>query len=201
MRRLVGRIRVHGWRSFRGMASITKYGAWLMTCTIYRLWPKSSEDMPEYKSFGSKLKLRSIFCANKANHNRSKPTPKTTNPLAILIVYDPLISRTPYFPIVKNNLSPTSPKPGLIIPLSLTSSSNPAIQISTPSSHSPAALTTPGKAPNTATTITLLTPHSLSVWIAAAHVPPVAMTGSKSIASSDAELLGVLEGDEAAGRW
>ena len=70
---------------------------------------------------------------------------------------------TPHFPIVKNSLSPTSPRPGAIIPLSLRFSSMPAIQISTPSSHSDAAFTTPLTAPRTATTITFLTPHSLKV--------------------------------------
>lgn len=44
-----------------------------------------------------------------------------------------------YFPIVKNNLSPTSPRPGVIIPRSVTFSSMPATKISTPSGHSFAA--------------------------------------------------------------
>ena len=106
-----------------------------------------------------------------------------------------------YFPIVKNNLSPTSPSPGLIMPHSLTFSSRPATHISTPSSHSHAALNTPGIAPKTAITITLLTPHSFSVCIAAAQVPPVAITGSRRMASSLEEEFGLLEGVLAAGRW
>ncbi len=106
-----------------------------------------------------------------------------------------------YFPIVKNNLSPTSPRPGIIIPLSLILSSTPASQISTPSSHSVAALTTPGTAPSTAMTMTFLTPHSLSVWIAAAQVPPVAITGSSRKAISEAEVLWLSEGEPWAGMW
>jgi len=140
-----------------------------------------------------------IFYAlpSKASFNKviQTPTPKASP----IIHTHPFTG--PYFPIVKNNLSPTSPKPGLIIPLSLTFSSSPATQISVPSGHSLAALNTPGSAPNTVTTIILLTPHSLSVCIAAAHVPPVAMTGSRSKASSEALVLGVLDGELAAGRW
>lgn len=106
-----------------------------------------------------------------------------------------------HFPIVKNKRSPTSPNPGTIIPFSLTPSSIPATQISTPSGHSLAALTTPGTAPNTAITITRCTPHSFSVWMAAEQVPPVAMTGSSRMARLEAEELGLLEGVFWAGRW
>jgi hypothetical protein len=37
--------------------------------------------------------------------------------------------------------------------------------------------------------------------MAAALVPPVAMTGSRRMASSEEEELGVLEGEPAEGRW
>jgi hypothetical protein len=83
---------------------------------------------------------------------------------------------------VKNNRSPISPNPGLIIPRSLSSLSIPPIQISVLSAHSSAAFVTPTWAPRILIRITRSAPQSLSVWIAAAAVPPVAITGSMSIA-------------------
>src|SRR5690606_7887293 len=72
-----------------------------------------------------------------------------------------------HFPIVKNNLSPMSPSPGLSIPPSEISPSTPAIQISVPSCHSSAALFTPSFAPRMEITTTRRAPQSRSVWIAA----------------------------------
>lgn len=92
-----------------------------------------------------------------------------------------------YFPIVKNKRSPTSPRPGFNMPLFVNSLSTPASQISTPSGHSSAARRTPTSAPTTLSTNTFCAPHSLNVWIAAAQVPPVAMTGSRMMARLDAE--------------
>lgn len=92
-----------------------------------------------------------------------------------------------HFPIVKNNLSPTSPRPGFNIPVSVNSLSIPASHSSTPSGHSSAARTTPGTAPSTESTMIRCVPHSRSVWMAAAQVPPVAMTGSRMMASREAE--------------
>jgi hypothetical protein len=89
-----------------------------------------------------------------------------------------------HFPSVKNNRSPISPNPGLIIPLSSTSLSHPPTQTSTPSSHSSHALLNPSSDANTAHTIILLTPHSRSDSIAAHAVAPVAITGSHIIASA-----------------
>ena len=90
-----------------------------------------------------------------------------------------------YFPIVKNSRSPISPIPGLIIPLSSISSSQSPTQISTcPSAPSAAALISPGALPSTDITSTFLTPHSSSVWIAATEVPPVAIMGSRRMATS-----------------
>lgn len=80
------------------------------------------------------------------------------------------------------------------MPLELTSLSTPAIHTSVASAHSFAALSNPDSAPNTAMRIILCTPHSLSVWIAAALVPPVAIIGSRRIASVGAEEL-VVEGE------
>jgi hypothetical protein len=97
-----------------------------------------------------------------------------------------------HFPIVKNKRSPTSPSPGLIIPLSFNSSSIPPTQTSVASGHSPAALVTPPAHPRTLIKTTLCTPHSLSVCIAAAAVPPVAITGSRIIARYAAD--GLLSG-------
>ena len=69
-----------------------------------------------------------------------------------------------YLPIVKNNLSPTSPNPGLIIPLASTSLSIPPTHTSTPSiPFSSAALLTPLSLPNTLISTTFFTPHSCSV--------------------------------------
>ena len=89
---------------------------------------------------------------------------------------------TSHLPNVKNNRSPMSPSPGLIIPRSLSSLSIPPIQISVPSAHSSAAFMTPTWAPRMLIRITRSAPHSLSVCIAAAAVPPVAITGSRSSA-------------------
>lgn len=89
-----------------------------------------------------------------------------------------------YFPSVKNSRSPISPKPGLIMPFSSTSSSHPPTHTSTPSSHSPHALANPSSVAKIAHTIILLTPQSFSVSIAAHAVAPVAITGSTMIASS-----------------
>lgn len=101
--------------------------------------------------------------------------------------------------MVRNKRSPTSPSPGLIIPLSSKSSSIPPTQTSVASGHSPAALLTPPAHPNTLIRITLCTPHSFSVCMAATAVPPVAMTGSRMMARSDAEGL-LLGADEELGR-
>lgn len=87
--------------------------------------------------------------------------------------------------MVKNNLSPISPSPGLSIPRSVSSSSTPASQISTPAGHSAAAALTPGRAPRTDNTMMRFAPHSRSVWMAATQVPPVAMTGSRMTARSE----------------
>ena len=86
-----------------------------------------------------------------------------------------------HFPMVKNSLSPTSPRPGLIIPRSSTCPSRPPTQTSTDSlPFSSAARLTPSTLPSTLITTTFFTPHSRSVCMAALEVPPVAITGSKS---------------------
>ena len=88
-----------------------------------------------------------------------------------------------HFPIVKNSLSPTSPRPGLIIPRLSICPSRPPTQISTDSiPFSSAARLTPSSLPSTLITTTFFTPHSISVCIAALEVPPVAITGSKRMA-------------------
>lgn len=98
--------------------------------------------------------------------------------------------------MVKNNLSPTSPMPGLSMPRSVSSASNPASQISVPSGHSFAASSTPGLAPRMDRTRIRFVPHSFRVWIAAAEVPPVAMTGSRTMVRS-----GVFSEEEEEERW
>lgn len=104
-----------------------------------------------------------------------------------------------HFPIVKNNLSPTSPRPGLIIPRSSTCLSNPPTHTSTDSlPFSSAARVTPSSLPNTLITTTFFTPHSSSVCMAALAVPPVAITGSKSMAM---EGIGDGSGWTDVGRW
>ena len=94
-----------------------------------------------------------------------------------------------YLPIVMKSLSPTSPKPGVIMPFTLVVLSSPPNQISVPSGHSFAALITPPAAPRTARTMIFSTPQSLRIWMAAAQVPPVAMTGSRMNAILEAEVF------------
>lgn len=140
------------------------------------------------------LPIQSLF-DSRPKHQLFACTPKSLNrktkPLQLLFLLVGLLPSASllYFPIVKNNLSPTSPKPGMIIPFPSNSSSKPANQISVPSGHSWLAFSTPGMAPRMAMTITRLTPHSLRVSMAATQVPPVAMTGSRRKATSDAEVL------------
>jgi hypothetical protein len=58
---------------------------------------------------------------------------------------------------------------------------------------------TPTWAPRILIRITRSAPHSLSVWIAAAAVPPVAITGSRSsarLAAAVFDLVGVEEEEE-----
>lgn len=98
----------------------------------------------------------------------------------------PIKETNPHFPTVKNKRSPISPNPGLSIPPPVTPSSTPATQISVPSPHSSAALLTPSLAPSIETTRTRRAPQSRSVWMAAAQVPPVAMTGSRTMARPEA---------------
>ena len=91
----------------------------------------------------------------------------------------------PHFPIVKKSLSPTSPRPGVIIPRSFTCLSRSPTQISTDSvPFSSAARLTPSLLPSTLISITCFTPHSSNVCMAALEVPPVAITGSRSMAMS-----------------
>lgn len=79
-------------------------------------------------------------------------------------IISPLLTILPlYLPTVINNLSPISPTPGVIIPLSSTFPSRPASQTSVPSGHSLAALSTPSLAPKIANTMIFSTPHSFSV--------------------------------------
>jgi hypothetical protein len=94
-----------------------------------------------------------------------------------------------HLPIVRYKRSPMSPSPGLIIPLSFSSSSIPPTQTSVASGHSPAALVTPPAQPKMLIRITFCTPHSFNDCIAAAAVPPVAMTGSMRMARYEAEGL------------
>ena len=94
-----------------------------------------------------------------------------------------------HFPNVPNNLSPTSPIPGLIIPLSSNSSSTPATLTSVLSDHSPATFCNPEAQARTLITMIRWTPHSFNVWMAATAVPPVAMTGSRITARSTEEGL------------
>ncbi|KAG4219555.1 hypothetical protein PC116_g31966 [Phytophthora cactorum] len=76
------------------------------------------------------------------------------------------------------------------MPLGVSSASTPATHISTASGHSSAARRTPSAAATTDRTMMRLTPHSLRVCMAAAQVPPVAMTGSTTIAKLDAFVPG-----------
>lgn len=104
-----------------------------------------------------------------------------------------------HFPMVKNSLSPTSPRPGLIIPRSFICPSTPPTQISTDSPpFSSAARFTPCSLPSTLITTTFFTPHSSSVCMAALEVPPVAITGSRSMAM---EGTGNGSGLADVGRW
>lgn len=103
-----------------------------------------------------------------------------------------------YFPIVKNNLSPMSPRPGFIMPFSSTSPSQPPTQTWTPSSHSWQAWRNPCSVAKMLTTIMRFTPQSLRLSMAAEAVAPVAMTGSTMMASSDGP---VAFGLEAVGEW
>ena len=117
------------------------------------------------------------------------------------IPIQPAFWRTPecHFPIVKNSLSPTSPRPGLIIPRSFICPSRPPTQTSTDSlPFSSAALLTPSSLPSTLITTTFFTPHSSSVCMAALEVPPVAITGSRRIAIGG---IGNGSGLTDVGRW
>jgi hypothetical protein len=89
-----------------------------------------------------------------------------------------------YFPTVKNNLSPTSPKPGLIIPFSSVSASTPPTQSSTPCGQISEAFCKPAWLARTETAIIRGTPQSRRVSIAAQTVEPVAMMGSMTMARS-----------------
>ena len=120
---------------------------------------------------------------------RPAQTVRTLYPLA-----DNAVRREDHhFPNVRNSRSPISPKPGLIMPLSFSSLSIPPIHTSVPSAHSSAAFTTPVRAPRILIKMTRSTPHSFRVCMAAAAVPPVAITGSSNIARLAAAVF-VFEG-------
>lgn len=73
------------------------------------------------------------------------------------------------------------------MPSGVSSASRAASQISTPAGHSAAARRAPASAPRTPMTRMRWAPHSRRVWMAAALVPPVAMTGSRMMAREDVE--------------
>lgn len=86
-----------------------------------------------------------------------------------------------HIPRVRKSLSPTSPKPGLIMPLASVSLSQPPTHTSTPSATF-AAFVRPFSDAMTLMTRIRFTPQSLRVSMAAEAVAPVAMTGSTMMA-------------------